>query len=867
MSCAESFPSSISLDGTWEFVPGGRSGPVSSIEVPSLWEAAGHVELDGEAWYRRNFDLPDTEGRWTLRFGAVMDDAEVFVNGVLIGEHRGGFTPFAFDVTTALRAGTNLLEVRVWDIEASDPRHTRSMHGKQGWMLGVFPSPPSMYTTYGGIWQPVTLQRHGEIRIDDVWTNSDPGDLSVELELRGGQDVAAEVELELLGQTITRSIHLEAGTASLQVDLGRVDAAHWSPDRPVLHDLQVAVRVDGRLSDRHASRFGLRIVGFTRDGLTIDGAVVKIKSALVQGFRADTLYAEGSREAITAEVLAAKDAGLNMLRLHIKAFDPRYIDVCDEIGMLLHCDIPVAEPIAHHELGYSGPLADAAAGVAEAQVRRDRGHPSIVLWSAMNELGAEALASRKTPAYEGFARRLYEIVKRTDPTRPVIENDWIEPDPDEVFNSPVLTAHWYGRLSTEYLITLGEKTRRWASGGRPLFISEFGDWGLPRLDASGTEFWAYGASLTQAIDETAWSGPIDAFVEGTQRYQGIADRLQIEIFRSTPGVVGWCVTELTDVPQEFNGLLDIDRNPKPAAITEIQLASQLVLPIIRRTSWTAEAGSALTETVTVVNDGAEIADCRLRVRLGPEEIEVEVGCVAAGASGTAVASIDAPAEPGGHSIELTVLADGRPLAHNSYQLHVVSDPAPLGPITAVAGEAFERVLVGLGAELSSDPDAVLVIGEGSLDARTGPLAGERLRAGGDVVVFAQPASAAAHLPTAAAMADLATEWGSIPFLFTTSAAKLAALPPQSVLTTEILEVTPTAVWTVLGEPGASVETSVGVFKPNPGQITGMAVGRLGIHGGTLTVCQLPVMDAAAAGSAVARAVVADVVQYARAPWR
>ena len=76
-----------------------------------------------------------------------------------------------------------------------------------------------------------------------------------------------------------------------------------------------------------------------------------MRSALVQGFYAGTLYAEPGRAAIVAEVTGAKRLGLNTLRLHIKAFDPVYLDVCDELGMLLHCDIPVAEPIAHAELG------------------------------------------------------------------------------------------------------------------------------------------------------------------------------------------------------------------------------------------------------------------------------------------------------------------------------------------------------------------------------------------------------------------------------------------------------------------------------------------------------------------------------------
>src|SRR4029453_9231568 len=134
-------------------------------------------------------------------------------------------------------------------------------------------------------------------------------------------------------------------------------------------------------------RYGLRRVRVEGDRLLLDGVPYRMRSPLGQGFWADTLSAEGGREAIRREVAAAKVAGLNTLRLHIKAFDPAYLEVCDELGMLLHCDVPVAEPIAHDELDGEGELADRCARAATAQVRRDVNHPSIILWSAMTKLG------------------------------------------------------------------------------------------------------------------------------------------------------------------------------------------------------------------------------------------------------------------------------------------------------------------------------------------------------------------------------------------------------------------------------------------------------------------------------------------------
>ena len=99
----------------------------------------------------------------------------------------------------------------------------------------------------------------------------------------------------------------------------------------------------GRLSDTRRVRFGLRTIALRGVSFELNGVPFTMRSALVQGFSASTLYGTQSRAEAEAEVRAAQDAGLNTLRLHIKAFDPVYLDVCDELGMLLHCDIPVAE--------------------------------------------------------------------------------------------------------------------------------------------------------------------------------------------------------------------------------------------------------------------------------------------------------------------------------------------------------------------------------------------------------------------------------------------------------------------------------------------------------------------------------------------
>ena len=113
----------------------------------------------------------------------------------------------------------------------------------------------------------------------------------------------------------------------------------------------VDVYADGRPSDAGSVRFGLRTVRMDGKRILVNGVPYRMKSALVQGFRRRRALRRGQPGADRRGGAAAKAMGFNTLRLHIKAFDPTYLDVCDELGMLLHCDIPVAEPLDHSEMG------------------------------------------------------------------------------------------------------------------------------------------------------------------------------------------------------------------------------------------------------------------------------------------------------------------------------------------------------------------------------------------------------------------------------------------------------------------------------------------------------------------------------------
>ncbi|MDQ1711074.1 MAG: hypothetical protein QOE45_524 [Frankiaceae bacterium] len=890
-----------SLDGEWEFFPGAPSLDAldgltpQPIQVPGLWEAQGYLELDGVAWYRRRFTLEDVSGWWTLTFGAVMDIADVCLNGHELGSHDSPFTPFSLDPTSLLRAGENELAVRVVDPSLDDPDHIRLPHGKQGWANNHFPSRPSLYMTYGGIWQPVTLRRHGPVVLDDVFVNADPDDLRVRVEVtnRSAEPVAARVGARIVARVAERDVTVAPGaTEVLTLEVGATRARRWHPDEPNLYTALVDVLADGVASDTTRVRFGLRTIRVDGSRLLVNDRPYRMKSVLVQGFTADRLYAEGTRAEIEAEVRAAAAMGFNTLRLHIKAFDPAYLDVCDELGMLLECDLPVAEPIDHDDLGADTETARACLRAIREQVRRDRNHPSVVLWAAMNELTLDREGAHDWDSYEEFARTLYGAVVDLDPTRPCIENEWVEPEPERVFRSPILTAHWYGRLHAEYLAKIERESARYRDVGKPLYVTEYGDWGLPQMPLlPDAPFWDTHDIYATGLAASLWPSTVARFVAETQRYQGLSDRLQTEVFRRHDHIGGYCLTELTDVPHELNGLLDLRRNPKPLAVAEITRANQTVLPMLELESLVVQAGTYLTAPLHVSNDGPELAGVTVEVRFGgtaeavPGE-ELRGGTLNVGKTlarfdestwGTRIPRlaafraarhgevvVEVPEVPGSHDLLVRLHAGGVAVAENRYPIHVVRAPDATAHTVRVLGDgATAAALAATGATVG-DAGPAFVAEYALTPALTPVLAG--LLAGGEtVVVLAQHADAGAAYPVPAEIVDVETVWGSTVFHFTTDSGSLPSLPRRAVLVAEDSTIQARAIVVRLGGEAWPDVPEVIAYKPAPNAVTGRVIGAHRVGPGRLIVCQYRLAEPALAGDPAALAVLGDLVSWAAAP--
>ena len=893
-----------SLDGTWE-LHAGDAAPAdldalgwTPIRVPGLWGPQGHPERGGVAWYRLRFVVgqADLAGWWTLRFGAVMDVAEVYFNGRAVGGHDSPFTPFELDVTGALVAGVNTLDVRVTDPPPDDPEHLRLPRGTQGWADHGFPGRPSLSLAHGGIWQPVTLRRHGPVVVTDVFVNSDPDDLAVRVEVanRSGDRREVRIGVHVVGAVAEMAAAVGAGeVAVVERRFGPTPAARWSPRTPVLHHCLVEAHDGGVPSDARAVRFGLRRVRVEGNRLTIDGEPYRMKSALVRGFRADGLYAEGTRADIEEEVRAALAMGFNTLRLHIKAFDPVYLDVCDELGMLLHCDI-VAGPVAHEEMGAGTELTRRCVAATSEQVRRDRNHPSVILWSAMNELRLHRPEARDWPIHEELARTLVSAVKEADATRPVIGDDRVEPDPERAYGADVLTAHWYGPLHADHLDRIEAGCAAWAHLDRPLYVTGFGDWGLPDTPVPADPPFrdirdAYAAGLTAA----PWPATVGRFVAETQRHQGLSDRLQAEVFRRHDHIGGYCVTGLTDVPAELNGLLDLHRNPKPMAAAEMARVNQVVLPMLHLGGLVVDAEDLVRAPLHVANDGPPLRDVEVEARFGDipsgfasEELQavdatgrpadrvmarfnesvsaVRVDELAGWrASHVGHVALVAPEVPGTHDLVLTLRSEGRVVARNRYPVHVVSPAFAPVAVRALGDTALAEALGAVGAEVGDDGPTF--VAEGGLDEATAADVRDRLEAGGTIVVLAQSPAAADHYPVPVVLEPVETAWGSTVFHFTTTSGAVPSLPRCNVLVAEDSTISATTVVGAIDGMPFPDEPVVIAYKPVPGALTATVVGSHAVGGGRLVVCQYRLTRRALARDPAALALLRDLVCWAADP--
>jgi beta-galactosidase/beta-glucuronidase len=553
------------LNGSWDFEfddEGSASEPRTefsrSILVPFCYQSAASGLGDGSVhevvWYRRTFSLPESfrDRRALLKFGAVDYEARLWVNGSYVGVHRGGNTPFAFDVTPWLKkSGDNVLVLRALD--RNDPAQPR---GKQSWRGANF---GCWYTPTTGIWQSVWLEAVGSVAIERfrITPELDRKAVRIELTLDGfepGLELAAETSLGGRPHKTT-AISLSDARPVLTVDLAWPDelddSCIWSPEKPNLFDLELVLRRGGIELDRVKAYFGMRKIEVKNGLVLLNGVPYFQNLVLDQGYWPESLLTPPSDSAMAEDIQLAKSFGFNGARKHQKIEDPRYYYWADRLGFLVWGEMPSS---------YSFTPQGIASISAEWQdfMARDYNHPSIVTWVPINESWG-VWNIRTDKRMQAFSRALYNLTKALDGTRLVSSNDgW------EQVESDICAIHDYEASGERLSRKLADKKR---------YLESYSDWRM--LYAEGSSYSGEPLILTE------WGGI--AFAGGRPGQWGYRETVsgQEEFLARFAGMMravrdsglfaGACYTQLTDVQQEINGLLDPGRQPKvePAKIKAV----------------------------------------------------------------------------------------------------------------------------------------------------------------------------------------------------------------------------------------------------------------------------------------------------------
>jgi len=806
----------LSLDGAWDFQIDPSDGDdVRAIQtwrtaqVPMPWQAQFDDlrGYSGVAWYRRRFDFTgDLAGKAAiLHFGAVDYHATVWLNGQCAGEHEGGYLPFDLDVTALLQPGENMIVVRVED--ANDDRSrfpdapfSEVPHGKQSW-----------YGPIGGIWQSVTLTMLPAVHIQAVKLTPQPDANAI--------DIAATLNAPLpAGATLTAAVLDPGGQVVAETSLaadgrGRAvlsrPARWWSPDDPALYTVVTALTQHDHTV--HATRHtcGFRTVE-ARDGrIYLNGQPIYLRGVLDQGYYPATIYTPPSLEFLEDQARKAKALGLNCLRIHIKVEDPRYYEVADRLGLLVWTEIP------NWVL-----LTDAADRRIKAtfrgMVERDWNHPSIIIWTLVNENWGTDLA--RNPAHRRWLAGFYHEARQIDPTRLIVDNSACQGNfhvagdiedyhpyraiPDHAGSWDAWVDEFASRQSDWIWAADYQHERR---PDLPLLVSEFGNWGLPdpaEIQEKGGDPWwfetghewgdgiVYPHAMPQRFRDHGLDqvfGTLPAFTRAAQVHMARSLHYEITTMRLAPAVAGYVITEFTDVHWECNGLLTMPRTVKHGLDAIFAPLNQDNVVALRPQRWSGRPGAAVTVAVGCLGVDGLRRDGVVEWRAGDAH-----GQLAAPGGAIAVPLT----APGMVTLEARWLAaDGTAIAANQVELACVAAPPAAGALAVVDDPALAATLRSLGYTVSesmpADASARLVARRYTKALESAVQQGARL-----LLLAGEPGPGdadAVRLPAGAVIAREGTPWQgdwATAFSWLKKQGPFAALPGEPLLEMEYAAVMP-----------------------------------------------------------------------------
>ena len=547
----------LSLNGIWEFefddnhdgqcrnLHSGNVKLEKEINVPFSYQypesGIGVKEHHDTLWYRRSFVYDKVDKDVILGFNASDYVTTVWVNGHFAITHQGGFAPFTADITKYVKEGENVIVVRCYD--PADPTIPR---GKQYWNEGTW---ACWYIPNSGIWQSVWIDFVGKDSVEDfsITPDIDTNSFSGEIKLRNSLADLIELKVYYDNKLVKRQMFSTDGKYTRysvnMMELNFVDEiTYWAPEHPNLFYVDINVYKDGALLDTVHTRFGMRKISVQDGTILLNNKPLYQRLILDQGYWKNSGLTPPSIDAIKNDVKFTKDLGFNGARKHQKFEDPYYYYYADELGLLTWCEMPSSYNFNSDEVSY-------VTKEWQEIVNTAKKFSSIITYVPLNESwGVRKILLNKEQQH--FATSLYHLTKAIDPSRLISTNDGWE----NLEASDILAIHDYAYSADDFKNRYNEDTydsvfqtfrRVYANDnnymGHPVLLTEFGGIMLQK-DAGGTN-WGYN-SAAQNDDE---------FFD---RLKNLVDGIRAADFQ------GFCYTQLTDVQQEMNGLLDDEHNLK-----------------------------------------------------------------------------------------------------------------------------------------------------------------------------------------------------------------------------------------------------------------------------------------------------------------
>ena len=576
----------MNLNGLWDYAiteaGAGTFTAEGKILVPfavesSLSGVGRKITKDNALWYERPFTLPK---KWKgknvlLHFGAVDWHAEVYVNDVLVGEHKGGFDPFSFDITPYLKkSGKQILKVKVQD--ATD--NSLQPRGKQ-----CFINRSIWYTPVSGIWQTVWLEPVAPAHINNYYIVSDidKGEMAIEVDaatsegdivkvsvLEGGEGYSAEKP----SQTVLADAVVTDGKAVVKI----ADVKTWSPDSPYLYGIKVSIERKGKVVDSVDGYTAMRKISIVKDDtpnhykrMALNNKSLFHFGPLDQGWWPDGLYTAPTDEALEWDIIKTKEMGFNMIRKHIKLEPARWYYYCDLHGIMVWQDMPCIGdhnrkqmPARDKEIQdaiWNKWSSDSFLGGTDCKIPQEwkdnyyrewtniinafKNFQCIVVWVPFNE----AWGQFDTPAAVRLTRKL-------DPTRLIncaSGGNYDLSEGEEGFGD-ILDVHHYPCPA----MNIFERK----------FVNVLGEYGGIGLPVEGHTWiierkWGYGGNKKNAE-------------EVMKQYEDFLDMLKVFV---QTGCAAAVYTQTTDVEGEVNGLITYDRKVIKVDMPRIAKGNQSVI--------------------------------------------------------------------------------------------------------------------------------------------------------------------------------------------------------------------------------------------------------------------------------------------------